>query len=61
MSRAPSLNTIQDYIEEHKLHLERIDFIDFDTLKFCERLGRRSALSVITVYILQVLNIDKLS
>mmetsp|Transcript_28966 Transcript_28966/g.35886 ORF Transcript_28966/g.35886 Transcript_28966/m.35886 type:complete len:185 (-) Transcript_28966:863-1417(-) len=59
-SRAPSLNTIHDYIEEHKEHLADADEINFNTLQFCRSLGRKSALSVMTVYILQVLNIDKL-
>jgi len=59
-SRAPSLNTIHDYIEEHKEHLAKADSIDFNTLEFCRNLGRKSALSVLTIYILQVLNIDKL-
>ena len=59
-SRAPSLNTIVDYIEEHKMHLADADDINFDTLKFSRELGRKAALSVMTVYILQVLQIDKL-
>ena len=33
-SRAPSLNTIHDYIEEHKTHLADADEINFNTLKF---------------------------
>ena len=59
-SRAPSLNTIVDYIEEHKEALEGVHDINFNTLKFCRDLGRRSALSVITIHILQELQIDKL-
>ena len=51
-SRTPSLNTIVDYIEEHKMHLANADEINFDTLKFCRELGRKAALSVMTVYIL---------
>lgn len=60
VSRAPSLNTIHNYIEEHKVALDGVHDINFNTLKFCRDLGRRSALSVITVHILQELQIDKL-
>ena len=42
------------------MHLADVDEINFDTLKFCHELGRKAALSVMTVYILQVLHIDKL-
>ena len=59
-SRAPSLNTIHDYIEEHKEHLARVNDISFNTLDFCRQLGRKAALSVMTFYIMQVLNIDKI-
>lgn len=57
---APSLNTIHDYIEEHKEQLAWADSIEFSTPEFCRELGRKSALSVLTIHILQVLNIDKL-
>ena len=56
----PSLNTIHDYIEEHRDKLESADDVNFNTLQFCKDLGRRAALSVLTIHILQVLNIDKL-
>ena len=59
-SRAPSLNTIHDYIEERKDQLAYADSIEFNTIQFCRDLGRRAALSVLTIHILQVLNIDKL-
>lgn len=59
-SRAPSLNTIHDYIDEHRQNLQNADQISFDTLKFCKDLGRKAALSVMTVYIMQVLNLDKM-
>lgn len=60
VSRAPSLTTIHNFIEEHKDALEGVRDINFDTLKFCREMGRRSALSVITVHILEELHIDKL-
>ena len=47
-SRAPSLNTINDYLVEHHDILEGISDINFNTLKFCKDLGRKSALSVVT-------------
>jgi len=59
-SRAPSLGTIHNYIEEHKVHLARADDISFNTLQFCRDLGRKAALSVLTIHIMQELNIDKL-
>ena len=52
ISRAPSLNTIVDYIEEHKDALEKADDIGFNTLSFCRELGRKSALSVLTIHVL---------
>ena len=52
ISRAPSLNTIVDYIEEHKDALSQADHIDFNTLAFCRELGRKSALSVLTIHVL---------
>ena len=60
MSRAPSINTIHDYIEEHQEKLALVDDINFNTLQYCESLGRKAALSVLTIHILQVLKIDKL-
>ena len=52
VSRAPSLNTIVDYIEEHKEALSQAENIDFNTLAFCRELGRKSALSVLTIHVL---------
>ena len=60
VSRAPSLTTVIDYIEEHKEKLQRVNEFDFDTLKFCKELGRKSALSVMTIHVLQQLHIDQL-
>ncbi len=60
ISRAPSLNTIQEYIDEHRQVLECADTIEFDTLDFCKRLGRKAALSTITIYISERLKIDML-
>lgn len=52
VSRAPSLNTIADYIEEHKDALSQAENINFNTLTFCRELGRKSALSVLTIHVL---------
>lgn len=60
VSRAPSLTTINNFIDEHRSALEGTSQIDFDTLKFCQELGRRSALSVITMHILKELRVDTL-
>ena len=59
-SRAPSLNTIHNMLVKHETVLKEIHNIDFNTLDCCRDLGRRSALSVITMYILEELKIDKL-
>ena len=51
-SRAPSLNTIHDFIEEHKEHLANADSTSFSTLQFCRDLGRKNAMSVLTIHIM---------
>ena len=57
-SRAPSLTTIHNYIDEHSEILRTADDINFNGIKFAHDLGRKSALSVLTYHILQRLSID---
>ncbi len=59
-SRAPSLNTIHEYIESHRESLQKADSIDFNTIHFCRELGRKAAMSVLTIHIMETLNLDKL-
>ena len=59
-SRAPSLNTINDYIESHNEILSRVDDINFSTPQYCRDLGRKAGLSVLTMHILTLLGIEKL-
>ena len=56
VERIPSLNTINEFIEEHSEHLSKVDDINFNTLQFCRDIERSKATSAVTFHILQTLN-----
>lgn len=49
-----------DFIDNHTEDLKRAEQIDFNTIRFCEEIGRKQGLSVLTVYFMRQLGLEKL-
>jgi len=59
VSRAPSINTVMNFISDFDVELQNVEEIDFNIHRFTEHIGRKSALSVLTIHILQKLQLNK--
>jgi hypothetical protein len=59
VSRAPSINTVMNFISDFDVELQNVEQIDFNIHRFTEHIGRKSALSVLTIHILQKLQLNK--
>lgn len=59
-SHAPSMSTVLDHIQQFEETLANACEINFNTHEVFEKIGRKNALSVMTVHIMQKLGLDKI-
>ena len=60
-AHAPSISTVIDYIQQFEEHLANCSELEFNTHTVFEKIGRKNALSVMTVHIMQRFNLDKVT